>query len=68
MSQFLCNVQNIVGKCYVPRMRKDVKKCRESVEVSLDAIIAESLHAKREGELFRRGNNKERCRVTMKKK
>lgn len=52
----------------MPRMRKDVKKCRESVEVSLDAIIAESLHAKREGELFRRGNNKERCRVTMKKK
>lgn len=43
----------------MPRTRKDVKKRRESVEVSLDAIVAESLHAKREGALFRRGNKRD---------
>lgn len=50
------------------RTRKDGKRCKESVEVSPDAILAESLRTKREGELFRRENKKEKWRVTVKKR
>lgn len=40
----------------MPRTLKNA----ERVEVSPDAILAQSLHTKREGELFRRENKEER--------